>query len=138
MTDPSTTTTTTPPAFVSVAIATGVAFVLGGFLTARSSPVHWSLAIAGAMLIVLGAFALHIITRANRYARRIDELEAEAAPSSIVGDSDRTINTPDLGLPHGQDRKIEAELEPAPILKPSFTSAVDFRPERPTASIRLG
>jgi|GEM_PF-2223110 len=118
MSDPTTTTTTTPPAFVAVAIATGVAFVLGGILTTMSSSARWSLAIAGAMLIVLGAFAVYIISRANRYARLIDELEAQASQlreanlglrsrvvftlrsplSAIVGHSDRMINTPDLGL----------------------------------------
>lgn len=111
-------TTTTPPAFVSVAIVTGVAFVLGGFLTTMSSSARWSLAIAGAMLVVLGIFAVYIIARANSYARRIEELESEASAlteantglrsrvvftlrsplSAIVGNADRMINSPDLDL----------------------------------------
>jgi hypothetical protein len=111
-------TTTTPLAFVLVPIATGVAFLLGGFVTTLDSPVRWSLAIAGATLVVLGVFAAYIIARANTYAQRIDELEEEASKlreantglrsrvvftlrsplSAIVGNADRMIKAPDLDL----------------------------------------
>jgi len=37
-----------------------------------------------------------------------------------------------------ESRPPASEFGPAPILKPTFMSAVDFRPERPTASIRFG
>ncbi|MGI9528354.1 MAG: hypothetical protein ACR2NG_01465, partial [Acidimicrobiia bacterium] len=112
------TTTTTPRAFVLVPIATGLAFLLGGFLAPLASPARWSLGIAGAALVVLGVFAAYIISRANAYARRIDELEQETSKlreantglrsrvvftlrsplSAIVGNADLMINSPDLDL----------------------------------------
>lgn len=87
-------------------------------MTTLSSPARWSLAIAGAALVVLGVFAAYVISRANTYAQRIDELEEEASKlreantglrsrvvftlrsplSAIVGNADRIINSPDLDL----------------------------------------
>lgn len=119
MSDSSPATSTTSQIFVAVAMASGAVFFLASFMVSGPAPTRWSLATAGAMLVLVGAFTEYSIATANRRAQRIDELEAEvstletsnqelrsrlvftlrASLSSIIGTSDMMINSPDIDRP---------------------------------------
>ena len=122
----STASSTASRAFGAVAVACGVVFFFASFLASGPSWTRWSLAAAGALLVLVGAFVFYTIVVAHRRAGRIIELEDDVARlessnqdltsllavpmrsplSAIIGASELMITSPDLDL-HGRKRLLE-------------------------------